>query len=166
MYTLYFQNSSPSCLHTCSTASLLIFHWISIIFLFYMVCTVIEHKKILLYSLLSPSPALNMQPFHSMIEKYSYKFSKVAAICFCSNDYPSDTSNLVISKTTEMTIVLTIILTTILTIILTIIFYLLLTFLNFTRCAIVCIFHSILSVYSIHMNVRQFLAIYFLFRYF
>ena len=166
MYTLYFQNSSPSCLHTCSTASLLIFHWISIIFLFYMVCTVIEHKKILLYSLLSPSPALNMQPFHSMIEKYSYKFSKAAAICFCSNDYPSDTSNLVISKTTEMTIVLTIILTTILTIILTIIFYLLLTFLNFTRCAIVCIFHSILSVYIIHMNVRQFLAIYFLFRYF
>lgn len=111
-----------------------------------------------------------MQPFHSMIEKYSYKFSKAAAICFCSNDYPSDTSNLVISKTTEMTIVLTIILTTILTtiltIILTIILYLLLTFLNFTRCAIVCIFHSILSVYIIHMNVRQFLAIYFLFRYF
>lgn len=97
-----------------------------------------------------------------MIEKYLYKFSEAAAICFCSNDYPSDTSNLAISKTTEMTIILT----TILTIILTIILYLLLKFLNFTRCAIVCIFHSILSVYSIHMNVRQFLAIYFLFRYF
>lgn len=93
-----------------------------------------------------------------MIEKYLYKFSEAAAICFCSNDYPSDTSNLAISKTTEMAIVLTIILT--------IILYLLLTFLNFTRCVIVCIFHSILSVYSIHMNVRQFLAIYFLFRYF
>ena len=71
-----------------------------------MVCTVIEHKKILLYSLLSPSPALNMQPFHSMIEKYSYKFSKAAAICFCSNDYPSDTTYLLINKTPELPIIL------------------------------------------------------------
>ena len=47
-----------------------------------------------------------MHSFYNISKKYSYTFYKPVAVYYCNNDYPSDTTNLLISKAPELPIIL------------------------------------------------------------